>query len=285
MKRVILIYLLFVFAFASALDFNSAGLPQPEKENIFEKGKNIKIEERKVHPFVQDIEAIKNYIFINGNYLLGPIISMDSRGCYCSQNEIVKHVQGYIKFLREDDISKDCSINYLYIQDALPVIIQTSGYSTVSVSNWFTCDGVFQRGNVFGIVKEGIFKKIEKQEGIFVITIERDFSTFKIKISSGLTEVLANYDQLSGLTILNVKLPSDFSSKTELLRKDEKFSKNLNKIPIYLSAYYNNQRISDNTIFRDPIAYLDYIVRNPYDIQEFIEAGFNLIEIKQNYSK
>ncbi len=279
MIKAALVFILYAFTFANALDFGSAGLPQPKKENIFEE--NTKPKEKKVHPFVQDIETIKNYIFLDGNYLLEPIINMDKRGCYCSQNEIVKHINKLSKFLSKEQKVKECSINFMFIENALPVIIKTSGYSTVSVSNWYTCDGVFQRGNIFGIVKNGLFKKIERQEGIFVRTIERDFSTFKIKISSGLTEVLANYDQLSGLTILSVKLPSDFRSKTELLKKDEKFSKSLNKLPVYLSVFYNSQRLSDNPRFRDPVAYLNYIVRNPYDIQKFIETGFNLIEKKK----
>ncbi|MBK3333382.1 hypothetical protein GWK41_09930 [Persephonella atlantica] len=276
MKKAVLIFALSVFTFASALDFGSAGLPQPKKGNIFEEDTRPK--EKKVHPFSQDIEAIKNYVFLDGNYLLEPIINMDRRGCYCSQNEIVKHVNKLSKFLSQEQKVKNCSINFMFIENALPVIIKTAGYSTVSVSNWYTCDGVFQRGNVFGIVKGGLFKKIEKQEGIFVRTIERDFSTFKIKISSGLTEVLASYNQATGLHVLSVKLPSDFTSRTELLRKNEKFSKSLNKIPVYLSVYYNSQRLSDNPRFRDPIAYLNYIVRNPYNIQDFIETAFNLME-------
>ncbi|MDQ7056417.1 MAG: hypothetical protein Q9M89_08205 [Persephonella sp.] len=55
--------------------------------------------------------------------------------------------------------------------------------------------------------KEKLFK-IESQEGIFVRTIERDFSTFKIKISSGLTEVLCKLQ--SGYRITYFKCKTTF---------------------------------------------------------------------------
>lgn len=280
----------------------------------------------------RDIDQLEKFLYVEAVKLLKPILIINDRKdiahCLCAGSPFIIEAAKYVTeeypevgnivpdieergcptYKLSNDIMTPGEMDFMLRAGLTKTIESFFSYRNFSVQDFTTCDGVYDNGTSSlvkqgeriqfqGLTNSGQVTIIRNNEGdkYYHITRIKTQSTYILNVKTPSAEATAVYDT-KGLNITNLRLPYDWKSSTEVQKLDENIAKNMDKLPLYLSAAYN-QVLHNHFCFKTgknpdklylyPIDYLKMILTFPYDkgTMLMINAGYKLVELKESPDK